>query len=158
MKALIFLLFPVLICSQKIQIDTTGLDQKTKEDVVKILNDVKKRTQAQKELLAEKDKKIELQKKILAEKKKQDRILEEIKSYISSVKKSQNVDEKYTPEQFQEILAVRSDEYTIDIPAQEVKFEQLPKRGLERLFSRQKWILQPYILDKQGNQLYLEKK
>lgn len=157
MKALIFLLFPVLICSQQIEIDTTGLDKETKDAVIKIVNNVKKRNEAQKIILQEKDKKIDIQKKMIAEKKRQDRIWEEIKSYITSVKTNQNIDRKYSPEEFQQILAVRSDEYTIDIPAQEVKFEQLPKRGLNRLFSRKKWEILPYIIDSNGNQIYLKK-
>lgn len=157
MKALIFVLFPVLLYSQQIEIDTTGLDSETKEKVIKILNNVKIRESAEKQALAEKEKKILNQKKILRLQRNQDYILKEIKSFILSVKEKNKILHDQTKEEYSELLAVKPEEYEIYIPAQKTKWEQRPKRGLRRLFSKNKNDLIPYVLDSNNNQIYIEK-
>lgn len=157
MKALILILFPVLICSQNITIDTTGLDRQTQENVVAILKNIEKRKIEEKKLLAEKEEKIKIQKQLIEKQKTNASIIKEIKYYIFS-SKSKNEAERKTEEEFEKYIALKPEGYMIDIPAQEVKWEQLPKRGLQRLFSKQKYWEIPYIIDIDNNVIYLKKK
>ena len=157
MKALILFLFPVLVCSQNITIDTTGLDKKTQENIVEILRNVDKRHAEEKKLLAEKEQKIKIQKEVLQQQKNNSNMIREIKYYLFSDKSSKKADAK-SEDDIEKYFALKPEGYMVDIPAQEIKWEQLPKRGLDRLFSKEKFTLIPYITDIDNNTIYLKKK
>lgn len=157
MKALILFLLPVLVCSQNITIDTTGLDKKTQANIVEILKNVDKRHTEEKKLLAEKEQKIKIQKQVLQQQRNNSNIIREIKYYIFSDKNSKRADAK-SEDDIEKYFALKPDGYMVDIPAQEIKWEQLPKRGLNRLFSKDKFTNDPYILDTDNNIIYLKKK
>lgn len=156
MKALILFLFPVLVCSQNITIDTTGLDKQTQANIVEILKNVDKRHIEEKKLLAEKEQKIKIQKQVLQKQRSNSDLIKEIKYYIFS-RKSDKADAK-TEEQINQYFALKPEGYMVDIPAQEIKWEQHPKRGIKRLFSNQKYTEIPYIVDIDNNTIYLQKK
>ena len=157
MKALILFLLPVLVYSQNITIDTTGLDKKTQANIVEILNNIDKRHAEEKKLLAEKEQKIKIQKQVLQQQKNNSNIIREIKYYLFSDKDSKRADAK-SEDEIEKYFALKPDGYMIDIPAQEIKWEQLPKKGLSRLFSKKKYTEIPYILDVDNNVIYLRKK
>lgn len=156
MKALIFTLFTVVCFAQTTPIDTVGLDDETKETVNKILKNTEKIEQCKQEIVKVKETKLKDQKEILAEKDKQDKILNEIKSYITSHKKEFKGSSKVISAKIDGLVAVKNQEYHADIPPQKTQYEEKPRTWFGRIFNKDDVKKVPYFYLSDSTKIYMK--
>lgn len=146
MKTLIFLIFPCIMFSQIKELDTVGINNKAKVAVEEIV----------KNTVQEKNASVQVNEEI----QKQIVLMKQIKKRVSEIKHSSkavkinNVEE--VKKQFTNIQGIKDKDFIIELDGQLIQWEQRPKKWLGRLFSKNDSILYPFIVDKDGNKIYLK--
>ena len=158
MKTLILTLFTVVCFALTTPIDTVGLDKQTKETVDKIIKLTEKIEQCKLEITQARETKIKDQKEILAEKDKHDKILKEIKAYIGSHQKEFKGSKKVISAKIDGLIAVKNQEYNVDIPPQKTMYEEKPRTWFGRLFNKDSIKRTPYLYLSDSTRIYINKK
>lgn len=147
MKTLILIIIPCLIFSQPIkQADTAGMATGIKNEVEKIVANTKHSEKNDLKINAELQKQIEL--------------MRQIKVKIAQLKFAPKVKQSNTKQiiidSMVNLQGLKQEDLVIEINGQFVQWEQRPKKWFGRLFSKHDILLYPYILDTNGNKIYLK--
>ena len=156
MKALIFTLFTVVCFAQNLPIDTVGLDDETKEKVSRIIKNAEKIEQCKQDIVQAKETKIKDQKEIIAEKNKQDKILKEIRTYVESHKREFKGSKKVVSARIDNLIAIKNQEYSVDIPPQKTQYEEKPRTWLGRLFNKDSIKRKPFFYLSDSTKIYIK--
>ena len=144
MKNLILLLSSCLMCSQTL--DTTGIATPAKAAVEKIVKDKKQTEKASMAINSELQKQIEL--------------MQQIKIMIAQLKNAPKAEKSKDPEELIKSLSgiegLKPADFVIEIEGQLVQWEQKPRRWFGRLFSRSDLLFYPFIVDNNGNKIYIK--
>ena len=146
MKTLIFLIFPCIMFSQIKELDTVGINDKAKVAVEEIV----------KNTVQEKNASVQVNEEI----QKQIVLMKQIKQKVSEIRRSpkavkiNNVVE--IEKQFTNIQGIKSKDFIIELDGQLIQWEQRPRKWTGRLFSKNNILLYPFIVDKEGNKIYLK--
>lgn len=146
MKTLIFLIFPCIMFSQIKELDTVGINDKAKVAVEEIVKNTVQEKNASVQVNEEIQKQIALMKQI---KQKVSQI-----RHLSKAVKINNVVE--VEKQFASIQGIKTKDFIIELDGQLIQWEQRPRKWIGRLFSKNDTLLYPFIVDKEGNKIYLK--
>ncbi len=146
MKTLIFLIFPCIMFSQIKELDTVGINDKAKVAVEEIV----------KNTVQEKNASVQVNEEI----QKQIVLMKQIKIRVAEIRKSPKAVKINNPrdieKQFGSIQGIKTQEYVIELDGQLIQWEQRPKKWIQRIFSKNDTLLYPFIVDKEGNKIYLK--